>query len=89
MNQVVIFRRADDWRLIATVVSVRPALLGREICPAGELWVSDSDLIILPKTKIQLTDNWIELIFTKGIYGILPISGSLSYTSLSYLSTVP
>ena len=54
VNQVVIFRRADDWRLIATVVSLRPALLGREPCPAGEIWVSDSDLIILPKNKFQL-----------------------------------
>ena len=86
VNQVVIFRRADDWRLIATVVSLRPALLGREPCPAGEIWVSDSDLIILPKNKFQLCDNWIELIFTKGLYGMFPVSGSVSFTNLSYLS---
>jgi polysaccharide biosynthesis/export protein len=89
VNQVVIFRRADDWRLIATVVSVRAALLGREICPAGEIWVSDSDLIILPKTKIQLTDNWIEMIFTKGLYGIFPFSGSISYTAITSGGFVP
>jgi len=89
VNQVVIFRRADDWRLIATVVSLRPALLGREPCPAGEIWVGDSDLIILPKTNIQLTDNWIEMIFTKGLYGIFPLSGSFSYTNLSTFGGVP
>jgi polysaccharide biosynthesis/export protein len=87
VNQVVIFRRADDWRLIATVISLRPALLGREICPAGEIWVSDSDLIILPKTKIQLCDNWVEMIFTKGLYGIFPFSGSFSVTNLTSFGT--
>ncbi len=89
VNQVVIFRRADDWRLIATVVSLRPALLGREPCPAGEIWVSDSDLIILPKNKFQLCDNWIELIFTKGLYGIFPFSGTVSYTAISSGAFVP
>src|SRR5262249_4224810 len=42
--QVVVFRRAEDWRLIATMLDLRPALLGKTPCPAGEIWVSDSDL---------------------------------------------
>ena len=87
LNQVIIFRRADDWRLIATMLDLRAAFLGRQGCPAAEIWVSDSDLIILPKSHIQLTDNWIELIFTKGLYGIIPFSGSVSFTNLSYLSS--
>jgi polysaccharide export outer membrane protein len=86
LHQVIIFRRADDWRLIATILDLRAAFLGRKSCPAAEIWVSDSDLIILPKSHIQLTDNWIELLFTKGLYSMFPVSGSVSFTNLSYLS---
>jgi polysaccharide export outer membrane protein len=87
LTQIVVFRRADDWRLIATVVDLRAAMLGRRPCPEGEIWVSDSDLIIVPKSKLLRTNNIIELVFTKGLYGIFPFSGSASYTFLS--STTP
>ena len=50
-TQIVVFRRADDWRLIATVLDLRAALLGRRPCPGGEIWVSDADLIIVPKSQ--------------------------------------
>ncbi len=86
IHQIVVFRRADDWRLIATVLDLRAALLGRRPCPGGEIWVSDADLIIVPKNKILRTDNFIELIFTKGLYGIIPFSGSVSFTNLSTLT---
>ena len=83
INNIVVFRRAEDWRLIATVLDLRAALLGRRPCPGNEIWVSDADLIIVPKSKILRTDNFIELLFTKGLYGIAPFSGSVSFTNLS------
>ncbi len=79
ITNVVVFRRADDWRLIATVLDLRAALLGKRPCPASEIWVSDADLIIVPKSKLLRADNFIELVFTRGIYGVVPVSGSLSY----------
>jgi len=75
ITHVVVFRRADDWRLIATVLDLRPALLGKRPCPASEIWVSDADLIIVPKSKILRADNFIDLVFTRGIYGVAPING--------------
>jgi len=75
ITHVVVFRRAEDWRLIATVLDLRPALLGKRPCPASEIWVSDADLIIVPKSKILRADNFIDLVFTRGIYGVAPISG--------------
>jgi len=87
LTQIVVFRRADDWRLIATVVDLRASMLGRRPCPDGEIWISDSDLIIVPKSKILRANNIIELVFTKGLYGIFPFSGNVSYTYLS--STTP
>ncbi len=88
LHQVIIFRRADDWRLIATMLDLRAAFLGRKSCPAAEIWVSDSDLIILPKSHIQLTDNWIEMIFTNGLYRMAPVTGNISYTNLSAFGPV-
>ena len=76
INQVVVFRRGDDWHLMATMLDLRAALLGHKPCPADEIWVSDSDLIIVPKSKILLADNFIELVFTNGIYGVFPFSTS-------------
>jgi polysaccharide export outer membrane protein len=78
INSIVVFRRADDWRLIATIVDLRNAMLGKTPCPPGEIWVSDSDLIIVPKSRILWTDDTIELIFTRGIYGVVPFSYSFS-----------
>lgn len=86
LPQIVVFRRADDWRLIATMLDLRAALLGRRPCPQGEIWVGDADLIIVPKSNILRADNIIELVFTKGIYGIFPFSGNVSYTTLSALA---
>jgi polysaccharide export outer membrane protein len=54
---------------------LRPALLGKRPCPASEIWVSDADLIIVPKSKILRADNFIDLVFTRGIYGVMPIQG--------------
>jgi polysaccharide biosynthesis/export protein len=86
INSIVVFRRAEDWRLIATVLDLRAAMLGRRPCPGNEIWISDADLIIVPKSKILRTDNYIELLFTKGLYGIVPFSGSVSFTNLSTLT---
>ena len=85
ISKVAIFRRADDWRLQATVVDLKRALLGKQPCPAGEIWISDSDVVMVPKTKLQWFDNNVDLLFTQGIYRILPFttSASISWTNLS------
>jgi polysaccharide export outer membrane protein len=82
LQQVVIFRRGDDWRLLATMVSLNGALrYANEPCPAGEIWLNDSDVIILPKSKILLTNDFIDLVFTRGVYGVLPFGASMSWSS--------
>ncbi|REK17239.1 MAG: sugar ABC transporter substrate-binding protein [Planctomycetota bacterium] len=83
ISSVVVFRRADDWRLIATVVNLRNALLGKVPCPEGEIWVSDNDLVLVPKSRILWTDDTIELVFTRGIYGVIPFMGNYSFTNFT------
>ena len=76
MRQVVVFRRGDDWRLMATMIDIQGALAGRRPCPADEIWLNDSDIIVVPKTPIRVANEFIEQVFTRGIYGVVPQGGS-------------
>ncbi len=79
LKQIVIFRRGDDWRMLATVVNLHDALLYGKPCPQGELWVSDADLIIVPQGPLLITDNYINLLFTRGLYSAIPFSTNYSF----------
>ena len=75
LREIVVLRRNDNWRLMATKLDLRGALLGERPCPADDVWVRDSDIIIVPKSPILLLDNFINLVFTRGIYGVVPFQG--------------
>ncbi len=83
--QIVVFRRGEDWRLKATMVNLTGALYGRKACPPGEIWLSDSDVVIVPKGRILVVDEFIELVFTRGIYGVFPLNATLNFAKLSTL----
>ncbi len=86
LRQVIVFRRGDDWRLMATMLDLRGALYGRRPTPADEIWLSDSDIVVVPKQPIKVIDEAIDLVFTQGIYGVLPMQGvSLNFAKLSSL----
>jgi polysaccharide export outer membrane protein len=80
LRQVVVFRRAEDWRLIATKLDIRGALFAERPIPADEIWLRDSDIVVVPQHHILQMDNFINLVFTRGIYGVLPFSASASYS---------
>jgi polysaccharide export outer membrane protein len=73
LRQVVVFRRGPDWRLMATMLDLRGALYGRRPVPADDIWLNDSDTVLLPKTPIQQADELIEQVFTRGLYGVVPV----------------
>jgi polysaccharide biosynthesis/export protein len=78
-RHMVVFRRTDDWRLIATKLDIRgAAVVGARPMPADNIWIRDLDVVVIPKTPVQLTDDAIELIFTRGIYRALPVFWSYS-----------
>jgi polysaccharide export outer membrane protein len=89
ITHIVVFRRVDDWRLVATTIDLRAALLGREPCPPSEIWVGDADLVIVPKSKLLRADNFIELIFTRGLYGVIPFQSSVGYSAFRSLTPLP
>lgn len=75
LRQVIVFRRADDWRLIATMLDLRGALYGHRPCPADEIWLNDSDIVVVPKSPVLVADDMINLLFTRGLYGVVPFQG--------------
>lgn len=74
MRQVVIFRRAEDWRLISTMLDLQGAVYGKRPTPSDEIWLRDGDVVIVPDRPITRFNNWAEQIFTNGLYRIFPLT---------------
>ncbi|MEX0792214.1 MAG: polysaccharide biosynthesis/export family protein [Pirellulaceae bacterium] len=84
LREIVVFRRAEDWRLVATKLDLQGALYGKRPAPSDELWLRDADVIVVPKSPILWADEFIELVFTRGIYGVVPFQGiALNFSKLS------
>ena len=79
LREVVVFRRDENWCLMAVKLNIRPALFGRSSCPDAEIWIRDSDVIVVPQSDILIADNIIELFFTRGVYAVLPFSTNYSF----------
>ena len=86
LRHVIVFRRDNNWNLMATRLNLRPPLYGRSPCPADEIWLRDSDIVLVPKHPILAADDAIELIFTRGIYSVFPISWNYQFQNFT---TVP
>ena len=67
LRHMVIFRRDENWQLMATRLDLRGAMLGKRPCPADEIWVRDGDIVLVPKSALLVANDFIELVFTRGI----------------------
>jgi polysaccharide export outer membrane protein len=90
LRQIVIFRRAADWRLLATKIDIRGAMYGQRPAPSDELWLRDSDIVIVPKSPVKTATDAISLIATQGVYAVAPFlifnqGGGGGFTSSSSL----
>jgi polysaccharide export outer membrane protein len=72
LRQVVVFRRGDDWRMLATMLDVNGALYGRRPVPADEIWLNDSDIVVIPKGPILVANEFIHQFFNQGLYSMFP-----------------
>jgi polysaccharide export outer membrane protein len=88
LRQVVVFRRAEDWRLMATMLDVQGALYGRRPAPADEIWLNDSDIVVVTKTPIKAADEFIDQFFTRGVYSMFPqfAFGRFNFSNFSSIS---
>jgi polysaccharide export outer membrane protein len=78
LDDVVVIRRDENWRLTATRLQLHDAFFGRQPCPPHDVWLRDGDLVVVPKTHIQWTGDLIQQYFSRAIYGLLPTSGSVN-----------
>jgi polysaccharide export outer membrane protein len=88
LRQVVVFRRGEDWRLLATMLDVNGALYGRRPAPADEIWLNDSDIVVIPKTPITVANEFISQFFTNGLYSAFPqfSVGQFDFTNFRSIS---
>jgi len=89
LKHVVILRRDEHWELMATKLDIRPALRGLDPCPSDEVWMRDSDIVIVPKTTLQIGDELIDQIFTRGIYAVFPVNFNYQLRGLTVASGGP
>ncbi len=75
LRQVVVFRRAEDWRLLSTMLDLQGAVYGKRPTPTDEIWLRDGDVIIVPGKPITRFNSFVRQTFTEGIYGIVPFGG--------------
>ncbi|MFO0914672.1 MAG: polysaccharide biosynthesis/export family protein [Pirellulales bacterium] len=83
LREIVVFRRADDWRLIATRIDLRGALLGKRPCPADEIWLRDSDVVLVPKTPLKRTTDLVESVFADGVNHLILFGAAAGVLELS------
>ena len=72
-RQVVVFRRDQNWRLTATRLDLNGALLGKRPFPSDEIWLRDSDIVLVPPKPIQRLSEAIDLYFTQSLYSLFPV----------------
>jgi polysaccharide export outer membrane protein len=84
LGQVVVFRRTDDWQLVATKLDIRGALAGDDPSPADEIWLRDSDLIVVPKSH-----HGLESICHRWTIKAFPVSSGYQCLGTSSTITAP
>ena len=85
LKHMVVFRRDECWRLMATKIDLHAALFGKRPCPADEIWLRDSDIVLLPKSPLLGADDLISLLFTRGLYAVFPLNVQLNFAKLTTL----
>jgi polysaccharide biosynthesis/export protein len=83
LRHIIVLRRDDRWQLMGCVVNLSDVLCRDKRCPRDDIWISDSDVVIVPKSTLLRADDAIEMIFTRGIYGVFPLNATLNFNKLS------
>jgi polysaccharide export outer membrane protein len=72
LRQIVVLRRDENWRLMALRLDLAGGLHGERPWPSDEIWLRDSDVVLVPKQPIQRLADVIDLYFTRTLYGVIP-----------------
>jgi polysaccharide export outer membrane protein len=87
LEHIVIFRRGPDWRMMATLLDLQGPVVSGHINhrQVDELWVADSDVLLVPKSALLVLDEYLDLIFARGLYNIVPFNATVNFTAVSSL----
>ena len=86
-SQIVVFRRDENWCLKATKIDLKEPLYGKDPCPVTDVWLRDNDLVIVPKSRILVADDIINLYFTRGVYSAFPMIFTYNFGQGTILAT--
>ncbi len=75
LRQVIVIRRDENWRMIATKLDLSGAALGKIPVPSDDIWIRSNDIIIVPKSPILRLSEFVDLVFTRTIYAVMPNQG--------------
>ncbi len=74
LKEIIVFRRDQDWRLMGLRVNLNRGLNPRTRGPLAtdDVWLRDSDVVLIPKRPIVHLADAIELYFTRTLYALFP-----------------
>ena len=72
LRQIIVFRRDQNWKLMALKLDLQGAFFGKRPLPSDEIWLRDSDIVLVPKRPILRLADAVELYFSRTLYGIFP-----------------
>lgn len=75
LRQIIVFRRDQNYKLMATKLDLAGALFGKRPHPSDEIWLRDSDIILIPKQPIQRLSEQVNRYLVSTLYAIFPQQG--------------
>ena len=75
LRQIVVFRRDQNYKLMATKLDLAGALFGKRPHPSDEIWLRDSDIVLIPPRPIQRLSEQVNLYLVQTLYAIFPQQG--------------
>jgi polysaccharide export outer membrane protein len=89
LKNVIVLRRDDRWRLIATSLDLRDDLHGLSVAHQHEIWLRDGDIVLLPKTSLKRFDDAVQLVFGEGLYKLFPFNPSVRFVHIQGQQDTP
>lgn len=75
LRQIIVFRRDQNYKLTATKLDLSGALWGNRPHPSDEIWLRDSDIVLIPKQPIQRLSEAVNRYLTTTLYAVFPQQG--------------
>ena len=75
LRQIIVFRRDQNYKLMATKLDLAGALYGKRPHPSDEIWLRDSDIVLVPPQPILRLSQRVNSYLVQTLYAIFPQQG--------------